>query len=921
MPTPLLRTKLHIPPVRPELVPRPRLIERLNAGLHRKLTLVSAPAGFGKTTLLSEWIAGCGRSQPSVRIAWLSLDKGDNDPARFWAYSIAALHTIHEDVGEAALAALPSPQSPPIESILTTLINEITAIPDGLVLVFDDYHVIEAQPIHDALAFLLDHLPPQMHLIIATRADPPLPLSRLRGRGHLTELRTADLRFTPEEAAAFLNQAMGLGLSAEDVAVLEARTEGWIVGLQMVALSLQGGKDTASFIQAFTGSHRYILDYLTDEVLVQQQESVRTFLLQTAILDRLTAPLCDAVRFGIGETPNRSEGAASSEGTAVTKQEDSQTMLERLEAANLFIVPLDDERRWYRYHHLFADLLRRRLSRMQPDLLPALRRRASEWYEKNGLIAEAVSYALAAGDAELVARLVGGNVLAMMEHGELTTLERWLGALPDQVVRSQPWLCVAHAWMLAFTGQLDAVTPLLQDAERAVAARDEAAKAEPEGQRMAGHIAAIRAYLAGVRGNAPEAVDFAHEALQRLPADDLMIRGWATVALALNLYRTGDVAAADQALADAVAISQATGDSYVAVMVLCNLAAVQAQQGRLRKAADTFRDALQLAEKYAGRAGRRLPVVGYAYTYLAQVVCEWNDLDAATSYVREGIELCRQWGEPQLLTGGYMSLATVLQAIGDANGALDAIREARQAASSLSPWYVARVAPLEALIRLKQGDVAAASRWAASQENGLDGYYDVFEYWSACLTLARVSIAQGHLHEAMGALTRLLNRAEAAGGRHYVIASLALQAIALQAQGELDQALIALDHALSLAEPEGYVRIFIDEGAPMGELLRKAAARGIKVDYVGRLLAALEEEGKDEGRVTEPPLGLLIEPLRERELEVLRLLAAGLSNREIAAELFLAVGTVKKYTSNIYGKLNVHRRAQAVARARELGLL
>jgi LuxR family maltose regulon positive regulatory protein len=895
---PLLQTKLYIPPTRPELVPRPRLTERLNAGLHRKLTLISAPAGFGKTTLLSEWVAGCGRP-----VAWVSLDKDDNDPTRFWAYCIAALQTVRADIGEAALAVLHSPRPPSIDATLTTLINEIAAIPDGFALVLDDYHVIEAQLIHDALATLLDHLPPQMHLVIATRADPPLPLSRLRGRGQLIELRTADLRFTPDEAAAFLNARVGLGLSAEDVAALETRTEGWIVGLQMAALWLQGrdSERITHLVSAFTGNHRYILDYLTDEVLLQQPESVRTFLLQTAILDRLTGPLCDAVT-----------GRAS-----------GQEMLERLDAANLFIIPLDDERRWYRYHHLLADLLRKRLSQTQPDLLPELHRRASEWYEKNELIAEAVSYALAAGDVELVAHLVGTNALAMMEHGELTTLKRWLDALPDEVVHSHPWLCAAHAWMLAFTGQLDAVEPLLRDAEEVVAAWDEAAslpyscggaaKAEPEGQRIGGHVAAIRAYVAGVRGNTLHARELAREALERLPADDLMTRGWATVSFALSLYQTGDVAAADRALAEAVAISQATGSSYVAVMALCNLAAVQMHQGQLLKAADTFRDALQLADEYAGRAGRRLSVSGYAHTYLATLLCEWNELEAAMSHVREGIELCKQWGEPQLLTGGYMCLAQVLQTIGDADGALDAIDEARQAASSLSSWYAARVAPLEALIRLKQGDVAAASRWAISQEHGLSGCFDIFEYWFACLTLARVNIAQGRLDEALGLLTQLLKTAEASGGRHCVIASLALQAIALRAQGKLDQALTVLERALSLAEPEGYVRTFIDEGAPMAALLRIAASRGIALDYVSKLLAAF-------GEVTVPSAPL-IEPLTERELEVLRLLAAGLSNREIAAELFLAVGTVKKHTSNIYGKLNVHKRTQAVARARELRLV
>ncbi|MFQ5857463.1 MAG: LuxR C-terminal-related transcriptional regulator [Anaerolineae bacterium] len=884
MTAPLLTTKLYIPPARPELVSRPRLIERLNAGLHSKLTLISAPAGFGKTTLLSEWAAGCERP-----IAWASLDKDDNDPTRFWGYFVAALQTVRARTGEAALALLQSPHVPPIEAILTTLINEITDIPDCFVLVLDDYHVIEAQPIHAALSFLLDHMPPQMYLVIATRADPPLPLSRLRGRGQLTELRTADLRFTPDEAAAFLNQVMGLGLSSNDVTALDARTEGWIVGLKMAALAMRGRgtERIASFVAAFAGSHRYILDYLTDEVLLQQPESVQTFLLQTAILDRLTGPLCDAV----------------------TGQSDGQTMLERLEAANLFIVPLDDERRWYRYHHLFADLLRKRLSQTQPDLQPALHRRASEWYEKNGLIGEAVSYALDTGDVELVARLVGTNALAMMEHGELTTLERWLDALPDQVVRSQPWLSVAHAWMLAFTGQLDAVEPLLRDAEEAAVSWQQPA----EEQHIRGHFAAVRACVAVVTGDKLQTAELAREALELLPADDLMTRGWAAMVLGLNLYQSGDIAAADQALSEAVKICRATGDSHVAVLALCNLGAVQMNKGQLIQAAHTFREALRLAEEYADRAGRRLPVSAYAHTYLGALLCQWNDLDAAMSHLREGIELSKQWGEPLRLGGAYLNLAEALQTIGDADGALDAIQKAEQVMTKLSPWCAARVASVEALIRLKQGDTAGASRWAASHENGLNDYFDVFDYWYGCLVKTRVDIAQGRLDEALETVTQVLKGAETAEGKDHVIGALALQAIALQAQGERDQALIALEQALTLAEPEGYVRIFVDEGAPMAALLRIAASRGIALDYVSELLAAFGEAA--------PPSTPLIEPLSERELEVLRLLAAGLSNREIGAELFLAVGTVKKHTSNIYGKMNVHKRTQAVARARELGLV
>ena len=418
MPTSILATKLYIPPPRSKAVPRPRLVARLNEGLHRKLTLISAPAGFGKTTLVSEWVAGCERP-----VAWLSLDEGDNDLARFLAYLVAALQTITADMGKGLLAGLQSPQPPPIELILTTLLNEITTIPDHFVLVLDDYHVIDAQPVDHALTFLLEHLPPQMHLVIATREDPQLPLARLRARGQLTELRAADLRFTPSEAAEFLNQVMGLNLSADDIAALETRTEGWIAGLQMAALSMQGRSDTASFIQAFTGSHRFVLDYLVEEVLQRQPERVRSFLLQTAILDRLSGPLCDAV----------------------TGREDGRGMLDALERGNLFVVPLDDRRQWYRYHHLFADVLQARLMEEQPDQVSGLHRRASAWYEQNGLPSDAIRHALAAEDFERAADLIE---LAgpMVEESSLTaTWLGWVRALPDELVRIRPVLSVRYA--------------------------------------------------------------------------------------------------------------------------------------------------------------------------------------------------------------------------------------------------------------------------------------------------------------------------------------------------------------------------------------------------------------------------------------------------------------------------------------------
>jgi LuxR family maltose regulon positive regulatory protein len=906
---PLLTTKLYIPPIRRELVPRPRLIERLNAGLDRKLTLVSAPAGFGKTTLLSEWIAGCAQTESKVCVAWLSLDGGDNDPLRFWTYFIAALQTVQPALGRSALAALQSSQSPSVDALLTGLINEIAEIPGPLAFVLDDFYCVEAEPIHDALAFLLDHLPPQMHLIIATRSDPPLPLSRLRGRGQLAELRTADLRFAADEAAAFLNSVMGLGLSPADVAALEERTEGWIVGLQMASLAMQarlsmgGQSDLSGFIKAFSGSHRFVLDYLVEEVLAQQSPDVQEFLLKTSILERMTAPLCDAV----------------------TARDDSQTILAYLEGANLFLVPLDDERHWYRYHQLFADLLRSRLQLTQPDGIPALHCRASEWYGCGGQIVEAVGHALLAGDVEWIEQLVAGNALAVIYHGELATVARWLDALPAELARSRPRLCVAQAWTLAHAGQVDSVEPLLGDAERALARPDEYTDAPlrsaAEGQQIAGHIAAIRAYVAALKGDWSRAADLAREALDCLPEADLTVWGWTALLLGCELRSGGDFAAATLALAEARVISRAAGDSHLEVDVLWEQAVLQSGRGQLRRVMSTCEEALQIADEYTRRAGRQLPVTGYTYAMMSHVLCEWNDLGSALRYAREGIDLCMQWGQADALAQGYSYLARVLHATGDTAGALDTIQEAKHVTRGLNPWYAITAGAHEARIRLAQGDVAAATRWLQGSGLSADGELTI-EYCISYLSMARILMAQDRLDETLGLLMRLFKIVEAAGAMGPAIGIFVLQALVLQAQGEGEQAPAALERALSLAEPEGYVRTFIDEGEPMTALLRQAAARGIAVEYAGKLLSEWAKEAtRAEPAGESPALPAEFEPLTEREMEILRLLAIGLSNREIAEQLFLAVGTVKKYTSNIYGKLSVHSRTQAAAKARELGLL
>ncbi len=890
MATPLLTTKLYIPPVRPDHLPRPRLIEQLNEGLDRKLTLISAPAGFGKTTLLSEWAR-----QSAFPIAWLSLDTADGDAARFWSYVIVALQTIHEGVGESALAVLQSPQAPLLEELLTGLINEIAQVPAPFVLVLDDFYVITSQPVHDGITLLLDRLPPPMHLVLSSREDPPWPLARLRARREMAELRTGDLRFTSEEATSFLNEVIQLDLSPEDVAALEGRTEGWIAGLQMAVLSMRGRKDASGFIKAFSGSHRFILDYLVEEVLDQQPCDVQEFLLKTSILERMTAPLCNAVA-----------------GT-----EDSQPILTQLEQTNLFLVPLDDERRWYRYHHLFADLLRSRLEQTQPDQVPVLHRRASEWYERIGQIVQAMGHALLAGDADWLGRLVEENALAAIYHGELATVAGWLDGLPDEMMRRHPRLCVAHAWVLAYAGQCDGIEAILKDAEKALAGpgehREVSIPRTAEGQQVAGHIAAIRAYVAALKGHWSRAAELAREALDRLPEADLSVRGWTATVLGCALRSQGDFAAAAQAFAEAIAISRAAGDSHLEVDVLWEQAVLQYGQGQLHNVMSTCEEALQVANQYTRGGGWPLPVTGYTYTLMSDVLCEWNDLENALRHSRKGLELCQQWGQADALTQGYFRLAKVLHAAGQTAGALEAIQESKQMARGLGASYVVAAGAHEARIRLAQGDVATATR--LMRESGL-GVHDELkiEFCIGYLTLARILMAQGRLDETLELLLRLSGTVEAAGAMRPVIEVLILQALVLQAQGKGDEALAALERALSLAEPEGYVRVFVGEGAPMGALLRQAAARGIRLDYVGKLLAALE------GEMHQPGMAELIEPLSERETEVLRLLATPLSAPEIAKELFLSVHTVRSHIRSIYRKLNVHKRMEAVQRAKELKL-
>jgi LuxR family maltose regulon positive regulatory protein len=959
----LLKTKFFVSTPRPNLLRRPRLTERLNEALRlgHKLTLVSAPAGFGKTTLLGFWIADLRfsiedtatlepdtkvehreseiknrKSQIANRVAWVSLDEGDNDPARFLAYLIGALQTLDAGIGEGMLNTLQSPQPPPIEPLLTALINQVVALPavgdaahQRYVLVLDDYHVIKAQAIHGAVSFLLDHLPPQLHLVIASRSDPVLPLARLRGRGQLTEVRITDLRFTPAEAADFLNDVMGIALSAEDVSALEERTEGWITGLQLAALSLQGHDvdHISDLIKQFAGSNRFVLDYLVEEVLQQQPAELQTFLLQTSILERLCGPLCDAVT---GDQETRESGTAS----------DSQAVIEQLETANLFIVALDEQRRWYRYHRLFADLLRARLSRIGPQVgcAPAdeLHRRASAWYEHNGFTDNAVSHALAAQDFDRAARLVQGRGLQMLLRGELTTLLGWLAALPGEPICRRPLLCIYHAWALTLTGQVDAAESRLQDALDAMeqvgapaasASGDENLKSEIENRKpeMLGHVAAIRAYGAAATGDVLRTIELANRALSLLPEKELVVRSVVAFTLGATHLVNGDVAAASHAFAQASSMGQAAGNLNLAVSAMCHTAGLQAERGQLGLAAETHRQARNLA---TGPSGNPLPIAAQSYSGLGALAYEWNDLQTAAQQLEKGIELGRRWGNVEALAADYGELARVYQAQGKPERAVDALRTAEQLSHehALAPGVPVHVTAYWPRLWLAQGNLAAAERWA--QEHGPSHageptLVNEFEY----LTLARILIVQGQVGRAQELLARLLALAEQGERMGRAVEVLALQALAHQAEGDSTQAMASLQRALSLAEPEGYVRVFVDEGEPMADLLsafsrqHSAVSRG----YVAKLLAAFPKSGPKfdvaaiENRKSE--IQNLAEPLSEREMEVLRLVAAGLTNQEIADRLVIAVSTVKSHTNSIYGKLGVKNRTQAVAMADSLSLL
>ncbi len=901
----VLETKIYVPRPPRGLVPRPRLHERLDRGAVSTLLLVSAPAGFGKTTLLAGWLA----ASPADRaVAWVSLDPADTHPQTFWAYVIAALQTVAPGVGANALALLQAPQAAPALTVLTTLLNDLQVLDRDVVLVLDDYHLIDVPEVHEQVAFLLDHMPRRVHLVLAGRSDPALPLSRLRARGELVEIRASDLRFTAEEAVAYLNGAMALQLTAEDVTALEERTEGWIAALQLAALSLQGRADVAGFIAGFAGDDRYVVDYLVEEVLSQQTDRVQRFLLQTSVLDRLSGSLCDAV----------------------TDQDGGKAMLEALDRGNLFLVPLDDRRRWYRYHHLFADVLRARLLDEQPGLVHELHRRASDWYEQRGDRAVAIDHALAAEDFARAADLIELAAPATQRDRQEATLRRWLEALPDAHVRVRPVLSNDLAGTRLVRGELEGVEPRLRDAERWLDAtsrdgRPPATTAEmvvvdeARFRALPATVAIHRAGQALLLGDRPSCVAHARRALDLAGADDHLQRAAAAALIGLASWGDGDLVAAHAGYTASRVSMERAGHLADVLGLAITLADLEIVQGRLRQAMRTYEQALSLAATPDGPVlrGTADMHVGRAALHL-----EHGDLAAATELLERSHALGDHLGLPQHPYRWRIAMARVRQVEGDLAGAVPLLDDAERVYHGDYSPNVRPVPAMRARVWLAQGRLADAFDWVRTQGLSVDDeltYLREYEH----VTLARALLARYRIErdltagqQAVELLERLLAAAEDGGRTGSVLEVLVLQALAHQARGDLAAAMAPLQRALALAEPEGSVRVFLDEGPPMTALLSVLRQRGTAPAYATVLLTGA---GDRPTRPTGAPG--LVEPLSDRELDVLRLLAGDLGGPAIAQQLVVSLNTVRTHTKNIYAKLGVNDRRAAVRRATELDLL
>ncbi len=894
----LLGTKLYIPKPRKALVRRIRLIDRLNTGFERKLTLISAPAGFGKTTLLSDWIA-----QSQLPVAWVSLDSGDNDPVYFIKYIIAALQSIESKFGESALTLLQSPQQLPLDVIIINLIQDIENISDNFVLVFDDYHSIDTGKIHQLVDLLIDRMPPQMHLVIATRVDPNLPLSRLRVRNQLNEFRSSDLGFTLDETVQFFNKVMNLDISIQDIEILETRTEGWIAGLQLAALSIQGRSDISDFIKSFAGDDRLIVDYLAEEVFNFQPENIQNFLLQTSILNRLSEPLCDCV----------------------TNQKGSQKMLEELERANLFLVPLDNKRCWYRYHHLFSDLLRQRLYQKKHDIVNQLHLKASKWFEANNLIEEAIEHALASKDFDRAAHLMEVFRMIKWQGGDQVLLFKWLDQLPNEHKLNKPNLGICHAKILLENGQPEAAEKILDRLEKThithlkrdrVASNGKLETVEnPEIYTLPGRIAAMKAFMASLKGDVEGINKYSRQARTYLSKNDSAWYAIISISSAIAQEIEGDTEAAIDAHVEAVAAAREAGNVYFYLIAQLWLAIVLKNSGQLPAAIEICRQLLNEVNE------RRLSfnvAVGHVWGIYGEMLYELNELDEARQYAIKGIEFLEKGHDVSHLGWRYSCLAKILcskQNLTDAEKIAVKMDKLMQT-SAIPPWVLMNINAVKARIYLMKGNFRALEKWVNECGLKLDDTLTML-HEAEHIMFARILIAQSRFEDALGMLNRLIAEDEKTGRILNQIETLVLKAMALKKSNNETESMTAVKKALSLAEPGGYIRVFVDEGPAIAELLEKSL--NVKSDIPRAFVKKLLSEFKLKKVIHSDEF--LVEQLSDRELEVLRFIAAGLSNKKITEQLFISMSTVKTHLRNIYGKLDVHSRTEAIAKAKELGLL
>ena len=899
MSDPLLSTKFIVPPLSPRLVRRPRLLRMLDESLEQNasLTLVCGPAGYGKTIIVSEWLQTVTKTR-SLLSTWLTLEHNDNELNRFLTYLVAALQQIDVEIGAGVLKMLHTHKPSPVQVLASLLVNDLSGIHERFILVLDDFHFISVEPINKLIAFLVEHQPPQMNLILVTRADPPLPLARLRARNQLVELRQSDLRFTPEEAVEFVNQVMGLGLSPEQLALLEARTEGWIAGLQLAALSMRNQEDVSAFLEAFSGEHEFIADYLTDEVLTQLSEHERTFLLQTSFLERLSASLCEAV----------------------TGQAGAQTVLEKLADANLFLLPLDSQHEWYRYHNLFADLLRKRLHERKSREINELHRRASRWFRDHDQNDLAIEHALAGQDYEQAAAAIEQVADRYLMFGAATTLLRWLEALPKTIILARPVLGSLKGFALILCNKPpQEATALLQEMNAAGSLVG-----------FQGEATTLQALLAILQGNALGAIQLSELALQQLPPERSFFRSLAADSLGMGHTLAGNIEPAMRAFEQVVDISMQSDNVMMALMALTNLSGLQYLQGHLREAIAICRQVMNMASQ---RIGKQTPMIGKTLFNLGEMLREQGDLEAAEKYLVEAAGLMEYFSEVGLPLV-WLALARIKVNRKDWPAAQSYIEMARQRMQvTRSTLMEARlVEMMQARYWLARGELDQVIHWAEGRgflgqsppeilaEAGSNAAAnEIFQ--AEYLLLVRLALAQQQTERAIEMLTLLqdFNKMRRYQRRH--IETLVLLSLAYDQKGDTDQATQILGNALSLAELEGYQRIFIDEGEPMAQLLYQAVTRHISPVYAGKLLKTLVEESPTTTSRKETPSQDLIEPLSKRELEVLGLIAQGLSNEEIAGQLYISLSTIKGHTSNIYGKLNVNNRTQAVSQARRLGLI